>query len=284
MLKQTFRHIPGIGATTESRFWANGMPSWDTAESTRLNFRSRRLRKFNHFLSKSHHSLAAGDARFFADSLPSGLHWRLFPEFRNRIAYLDIETTGLFAGPDHITTIALYDGQAVRHYVFGRNLDDFKRDISRFALIATYNGKCFDVPFIEHCLHCHIPQAHIDLRYLLQSLGYTGGLKGCERTLGYTRPGLEDVDGFFAVLLWNEFERSGDEAVLETLLAYNVEDVLTLERLLVFAYNQKLRETPFAGTHTLADPSAAVNPFRPHHDVTERIRRRFELVPFSLQD
>jgi uncharacterized protein YprB with RNaseH-like and TPR domain len=27
--------------------------------------------------------------------------------------------------------------------------DDFKSDITRYGLIVTYNGKCFDIPFIE---------------------------------------------------------------------------------------------------------------------------------------
>ena len=34
----------------------------------------------------------------------------------------------------------------------------------------------------------------IDLRYILASLGYGGGLKSCEQQLGITRPDLEDVD------------------------------------------------------------------------------------------
>jgi len=45
-------------------------------------------------------------------------------------------------------------------------------------------------------------QVHIDLRYVLRSLGYTGGLKGCEKQAGIDRGNLEGVDGYFAVLLW----------------------------------------------------------------------------------
>ena len=36
--------------------------------------------------------------------------------------------------------------------------------------------------------------AQIDLRYVLYSLGYRGGLKGCERQLGMDRGNLSDID------------------------------------------------------------------------------------------
>src|SRR5947199_8147 len=83
-------------------------------------------------------------------------------------------------------------------------------------------------------------QAHIDLRYPLRSLGYTGGLKGCERQLGVARPGLEDVDGYLAVLLWDEYRRRKNERALETLLAYNAHDTVNLAALMVHAYNGKV--------------------------------------------
>ena len=117
---------------------------------------------------------------------------------------MDIETTGLYWS-DKITTAVLYDGRAVRYYINGKNLDEFPRDLKDYPLLVTYNGKTFDVPFIERFFQVRLPQAHIDVMYPLRSLGVTGGLKGCERQVGIARPGLEDVDGFAAVLLWNEY-------------------------------------------------------------------------------
>ena len=73
----------------------------------------------------------------------------MFPEFSEHAAYLDIETTGLDRAHDTITTIALYDGSEIKWYVQGQNLDDFPRDIERYNLLISYNGSCFDVPFIE---------------------------------------------------------------------------------------------------------------------------------------
>jgi len=55
---------------------------------------------------------------------------------------------------------------------------------------------------------------------------------------------LSDIDGFFAVLLWNEYRKSGSQKALDTLLAYNVQDTVNLESLMVTAYNLKIKETP----------------------------------------
>lgn len=273
MLAQTFCHIQGIGATTEARLWAAGVHSWDQAKPEHPMLQPTRFKAFQHAIDQSRHELANSNADFFGSSLPAGEQWRLYREFREQAAYIDIETTGLGRPGDHITTIALYDGRQVRHYVHGDNISQFKRDIANYKLLVSYNGKCFDVPFIETALKCRLPQAHIDLRYVLKSLGIQGGLKACERTLGFSRPGLQDVDGFFAVLLWHEFKRTGNDAALETLLAYNVEDVLMLERLATLAYNRKVAVTPFADSHRLSDAVRVQNPFTPDARLIDRLRK-----------
>ena len=154
---------------------------------------------------------------YFSNLLPSNQSWRLFPEFRDSTVYLDIETTGLDRYFNDITTIALYDGHEIKTYVQGQNLDDFIEDIQKYKVIVTYNGKSFDIPFIEHYFNIRLDHAQIDLRYVLYSLGLKGGLKSVERQLGMGRGDLSDIDGFFAVLLWDEFQRTGDPKALETL-------------------------------------------------------------------
>ena len=63
---------------------------------------------------------------------------------------MDIETTGLDRYFNDITTIALYNGKSIQTYVQGQNLEDFIEDIQKYNVIVTYNGKCFDIPFIEY--------------------------------------------------------------------------------------------------------------------------------------
>ena len=156
---------------------------------------------------------------FFSNLMPQNQCWRLFPEFRRSTVYLDIETTGLDGYFNDITAIALYDGQSIKTYVQRQNLDDFPEDIQKYKVIVSYNGKCFDVPFIERYFNIQLNHAHIDLRYILYSLGFKGGLKGCEIQLGMDRGDLRGIDGYFAVLLWNEYQKNNDQKVLDTLLA-----------------------------------------------------------------
>ncbi len=81
---------------------------------------------------------------------------------------------------------------------------------------------------------------------------------------------------FFAVLLWREFQQTGNIKALETLLAYNIEDVVNLETLMVLAYNMKLKETPFSETHALPMPEIPDIPFKPDRSTIERIRQKFQ--------
>ena len=264
MLRNTFCHIPGIGVLTEKRLWESGILSWDSEfDCGKAPLTARRKDTLTRYIEESRGHTRNLNPGYFADLLPANLHWRLFAEFRNLVAYLDIETTGLEPWGHSITSIALYDGKSIKTYVQGQNLEDFERDVEAYKIIVTYNGKCFDVPFIQWYFRIRLDQVHIDLRYVLKSLGYSGGLKGCEAQLGIDRADLTGVDGFFAVLLWNEYSRAGNEKALKTLLAYNIEDVVNLETLMVKAYNMKLNETPFGHSLRLDPPARPESPFEP---------------------
>jgi uncharacterized protein len=223
-------------------------------------------------LTESQAQLAGLNPRYFSELLPASEQWRLFTHFRDNAAFLDIETTGLGGPGDHITTVVLYDGRSARHFIHGQNLDEFPAAVQSYRLLVTFNGKCFDVPFIERYFGMKITAAHIDLRYVLKSLGYSGGLKIVEKKLGIDRKDLQDVDGYFAVLLWQEYRRRGDSTALETLLAYNTADVLNLEPLMVTAFNMKLKGTPFHDMHCLPMPTPPASPFKADRRLIEKIR------------
>ena len=96
-----------------------------------------------------------------------------------------------------------------------------------YEVLVSYNGKSFDVPVIERFFNITLDKAHIDLRYVLNFLGFKGGLKGCESQLGLSRSKLDGVNGYMAVLLWNLYQQTGERRALETLLAYNIMDTST---------------------------------------------------------
>ncbi len=280
MLKNTFIHIPGIGLKTEECLWDSGLLDWDGfGKPVEINLPHKKLESIERYLRGSREHFETGDPNYFEILLPSNQRWRMFPEFRNSTAYLDIETTGLETWGAEITTISLYDGNSVSWYVKDRNLDDFIHDIQKYKVIVTYNGKSFDIPFIEGHFGTSLTQAHIDLRYILASLGYRGGLKGCEKQLGIDRGDLDNVDGYFAVLLWYDFLQNRNQKALETLLAYNIEDTVNLETLMVLTYNMKLRGTPFFRTHQLPEPTRPNIPFEADRQTIDRIKRQIFREP-----
>lgn len=273
MLQHTFCHIARISPRMEAALWAAGVTTWDDAQRADLpkvpRINNDRLRAQ---IEESATALQFGRPHYFAERLPAHLHWRWFPDFRTRCAYLDIETTGMSIGSDRISTVTLYDGTRIRWYVSGLNLDDFIFDVQEYDVLVTYNGKSFDIPFLENAFHTTLPHAQIDLRHTLSRLGYTGGLKKCERALGLERGELTGVDGFMAVALWKDYARSGRDAALQTLLSYNIQDVLNLEPLLVIAYNLNVQRTPFAAARLLPPPEVPVNPFAPDPELVEQLK------------
>ena len=282
MLKKTFIHLQGVGAKTEQGFWAAGVKDWASfCDEMPPKLPPAKRKRIAAELIESKRQLDDGNATFFADRLPAGEQWRLFSEFRHQTAYLDIETTGLEADCT-ISTIAMYDGSRTFTYVNGKNLDDFADDIRDYKLLVTYNGKCFDVPVIERELGCRLDQAHIDLRYVLAKLGFKGGLKRCEKLLGVARDDLEDIDGLFAVVLWKAYLRNADEQVLETLLAYNLQDTINLEALMVTAFNLSVEKTGFHHSAMLPVPDPPDNPYHAHRPTISRYRKEVNFLR-SLQ-
>jgi uncharacterized protein YprB with RNaseH-like and TPR domain len=272
MLKNTFIHIPGIGIKTEKRFWEFGIQHWNRfSGNPSIHLSPARKDVIRTSLEESHQHFESGDPTYFSERMPANLHWRFFPEFRDSTVYLDIETTGLKMWGFEITTISLYDGKSIYYYIKGQNLDSFLDRIKKYKVIVTYNGKSFDVPFIESHFGITLNHAHIDLRYILYSLGYAGGLKRCEIQLGMDRGDLSDIDGYFAVLLWYEYQINGNKRALDTLLAYNIQDVLNLENLMVIAYNLKIKNTPFY-ENQLPEPVLPENPFEVDRMIVEKIK------------
>lgn len=273
MLTNTFCHIAGVGPKTEWRLWDAGVTCWESA--LRCDGAKHRPPFRPCWAGPVRESLEHYGGRrpdYFAERLPANQQWRLYADFRDSCAFVDIETTGLSPSAE-ITTIVLYDGRTVRPYVRGRNLEAFADDVRAYRLLVTYNGKCFDGPLIEAHFGIRLPAAHVDLRYVLGGLGVKGGLKGCEKHLGIGRGELDGVDGFAAVLLWQEYRRRGDGRALETLLAYNARDVLSLEPLMHYAFNAKVKQTPFADSHLLPPCSPPPVPFRADPEVVDRVRR-----------
>ena len=243
MLQNTFLHIPGINKTGETEIWKNNVYSWNEFLENHHKVNIKRKEHVCQYIEKSLQAHQDQNHNFFINDLPSNEHWRVYRDFK--CCFLDIETTGLSKHRNDLTMVGLYDGNESKVFVNGKNLHLFPEEISKYQTIITYNGKCFDLPF----LHAKFPkinfsQFHIDLRYPLRDLGYMGGLKRIEKEVGIQRDDdLQDVDGYEAVRLWYKYKR-GDEKALDLLTKYNIADVENLKVLMDFAFN-KLKHKHF---------------------------------------
>jgi uncharacterized protein YprB with RNaseH-like and TPR domain len=238
MLCHTFQHIPGLGERRERALWRRGISTWDDllAAPQRSGLPATLLHDAEAIIHLSQEALRQGNIYFFAQLLPVREHWRLYGDFQDVTAYLDIETGPLGHGRQGITVIGLFDGREFRSFVRGHNLHTFEDYLRRYDLLVTFNGKSFDLPVIERELGIPIYQAQIDLRLFLHRLGYHGGLKRIERQWGIDREDeIAGLTGFDAVLLWARY-RHGDAAALPRLIAYNRADVVNLEVLLQRGY------------------------------------------------
>ena len=244
MLRHTFLHVPGVGEKTERWLWQNNILSWEDylKNSYQVKLPRKMHLTLSLFIKFSLDALLRGNVYFFKKFLPERELWRVYPEFREKTAFLDIETTGLGKDTDYITVVGLFDGEKMRFFIQGKNLQDFTRVIKRYSVIVTYNGKRFDLPFLKTTFNnLDFPQVHIDLRYLLNRLGYFGGLKRIEKALGIRRCEMvKDLTGYDAVRLWNRY-LDGDPEALEVLLSYNREDVVNLKYLMEFVYRKVVK-------------------------------------------
>ncbi len=245
MLEKTFIHAPGVGPTTERRLWASGIRTWSDFLDGHQDVRLTRTKRESLLdtVETSKKKLAKEDCGYFAQRLPRKEHWRMYRAFKDKTAFLDIETTGLGLHDD-ITLIGLYDGKHMRTYTLGSDLEEFPARLQRYGLLVTFNGTCFDLPFIQSRFpDLVLDQAHIDLRFALRRLGLSGGLKSIEEQLGLERSeSTKGLTGWDAVRLWREYQR-GKEESLDLLVEYNAEDVMNMETLLERAYPDLIKTT-----------------------------------------
>lgn len=245
MLERTFVHIPGVGYQTEMRLWNEGIRTWndflDKRDESPLKGRTREF--VLRYVEESKKHLEDRNHHYFVDKIPRREMWRAYHDFKDSVAFLDIETTGLDRERHEVTMIGIYDGKESKTFTRGKNLSKFPQEIRKFKSLVTYNGACFDVPFIKSAFpDLRLHQLHIDIMYPLRRLGYRGGLKAIERKVGLNRSEeTEGLSGFDAVILWKKHLK-GDKKALETLERYNMEDTANLKVLSEITYRELKRE------------------------------------------
>jgi uncharacterized protein YprB with RNaseH-like and TPR domain len=261
MIESTFLFLPGIAAVRERQLWSNGILTWRTfLEASRIPRVSGTWKThYDELVTAARDQYEKDNPRWFVPRLKPREHWRLYEWLRPRTVFLDIETAGPFG---NVTVVGLFGRGRMVQLVRGETLTETRlgEHLSQYDLLVTFNGAGFDLP----CLRTQFPRlpldhAHLDLRFAGRALQWRGGLKQVERQAGIERPvGIDGLDGWDAVRLWNQWRHGNDPAALERLLAYNAADCINLEPLADLLYCG-LREG--CGLDGYCDHAPSVLPF-----------------------
>jgi uncharacterized protein YprB with RNaseH-like and TPR domain len=239
LLTSTFVHVPQVGLAAEASLWKQGCHTWGhfLSEPARFSVGAAGRHTMEAFLEMSTLALEKEDHQFFAQRLGAKNNWRAWPSFQDKILYLDIETDGGQAG-ESITMIGLYDGREYTCLTRDEGLGAFPDILSQASYLVTFWGTGFDIPMLRKLFpRAEFDQIHLDLCYAFRQAGIRGGLKAIEKQLGISR--VEEAEGLTgrdAITLWAQWERRGIESARDTLIAYNREDVVNMERLSEVVY------------------------------------------------
>ena len=241
MIRSSFIFLERISHSTEKRLWQSRIRDWNAFLDADKIAGISQARKFyyDRKIAEAKKNLMAYNSSYFTEKLPRSEAWRLYDFFSEDCLFLDIETTGYYGD---ITVIGMYDGNDVMTLVKGKTLDKKNiRDIlSRYKMLVTFNGLSFDVPVINRYFNGVVPDIpHLDLRFPLAKLGFTGGLKKIEERLGISRSdSTEGLSGEDAVHLWHDYARNGNKDALDLLVEYNTEDIINLRPLAGFVFKE----------------------------------------------
>ncbi len=237
-LERTFQLSRGVGPYRERDLWARGVRDWrqfeaQAAEGAVMN--ERLDRELSGAIAETRAALQAQALEALAGRVPEREHWRLYPYFSERAAFLDVEADGEGA----LTVAGVLDAAGVGTFIRGRNLHELPVRLANSDVWVTFNGGSFDVPVLKKNFEgLRSPLVHLDLKVILRKVRQQGGLKEIEERLGLGRPPhLKGVRGLDAIRLWREHMASLDPAPLRVLVEYNLYDAVNLKTLLEWAVN-----------------------------------------------
>lgn len=166
-----------------------------------------------------------------------------------KIGVLDIETTGLNPSRNKFILGGLYNfHDKIMHQFFAESreeesqtLKEFVNEISKLDMVITYNGKHFDMPFLNKRLNafemskCNpynldlylILNGHSPIKKFVPNLKQ----KTIENYMGLWQNRADEISGGESVQLYNDYEKTGDSQLEEKILLHNSDDVLQLSRL-----------------------------------------------------
>lgn len=238
MIEQSFVFLDGVGFKGEKNILLQ-VKDWNGfLRKEKIKGISKKAKcYFDRKILRARNQLYNLNANYFVEKLPKKEMWRLYDFFKDSVLFLDIETDSY----GRVILIGMSDGYDSKLMVKGINLDAdiFFKELDKYKLLVTFNGRSYDIPKIEKEFGIKISKVHIDLKPLCVNLGWKGGLKEVEQLLGIERP--RHLRGN-PVDLWKAFHASGDKEYLDLLIAYNEEDVVNLKMVMENVYEELKRK------------------------------------------
>jgi len=171
------------------------------------------------------------------------------------ILYLDIETAGLSCCTVFLVGIMFLDqGDLVIKQYFARDYAEegamlyrLNQDLTAFKLLITFNGKSFDVPFLEarmaiEKIAFRAGMEHLDLLHHARRI-WRGRTPNCRLTTlerlvcGRTRTG--DIPGREIPDLYHRYVKTKKQSMLSPVFHHNRLDLLTMAELVMKIFDQR---------------------------------------------
>lgn len=237
-LERTLQLSKGVGPYRERDLWAQGISSWadfEAAAAKGVVMNARLDRELLEAIGRARQNLTLGEVSALAATVPEREHWRLYPYFSKRAAFLDVEADG----EGELTVAGVMDDHGVGTFIRGRNLHELPVRLANSDVWVSFNGGSFDLPVMRKNFEgMPVPKVHLDLKVILRKVRQQGGLKEIEERLGLGRPPhLKGVRGLDAIRLWREHMVRLDPAPLRVLVEYNLYDAVNLKTLLEWSVN-----------------------------------------------
>lgn len=177
----------------------------------------------------------------------------------SRVLFLDLETCGLSSSPVFLAGTMHWNGEDfvlrqyfARHYGEEPGLLAAVNEHARgFDSLVTFNGKSYDVPFLQaraitHGVSLRLPSHHVDLLHAARRR-WKDELRDCKlQTLELhvcRRRRSGDVPGSEVPGIYHEYVKRGDPFALVPVFHHNLLDVVTMAEIL-HALCKPRRERP----------------------------------------
>lgn len=234
MIESTFCHLPGISLAIEKDLWRRGIRHWnDLLRHSAVHDNDNHYAELQRAIARSRKAVGSQDAMFFLYQLPESEWFRVYPQFRSQLHFLDIETDSLDENAA-ITCLSIMNAGTMVTFVETENLESAAEALISVRIAVTFNGAGFDIPRLMRRFPRFCPKYHLDLAHIFKKRKIHGTLKDIASKLGWTPERTDQMinNGREAAEAWNAFLQSKDRSILNALRCYNQKDVQMLEFLL----------------------------------------------------